>query len=156
MRERYESRDVAVLVYHLHIPGPDPMANPDAESRTKYYGVGGTPTAVFDGTDKNVAGGSASGAQRNFGLCKGKVEARTGLKPPVAIGSLNLRIEGSVATLSGEVIADADALKSPDKARLRLALVEELCGLLRFIAVTCSHSFAVSSATKATPSSHRG
>jgi tetratricopeptide (TPR) repeat protein len=32
--ERYTRRDVAVLMYHLHIPGPDPMANPAAQATT--------------------------------------------------------------------------------------------------------------------------
>ena len=47
----YPPADVILLQYHLHIPGPDPLANADTEARADYYSreVDGTPTILFKG-----------------------------------------------------------------------------------------------------------
>ena len=37
--ERYNRQDLVVLVYHLHVPLPDPMTNPATVERGKYYAV---------------------------------------------------------------------------------------------------------------------
>ncbi len=44
--------DVVVLRYHLHIPGPDPLATSDTEARQEYYAsdIQGTPTLLVNGT----------------------------------------------------------------------------------------------------------
>ena len=58
----YKPNDVIFLEYHLHIPGPDPLANKDTEEREKYYGkaIEGTPTMFVDGK----AGPPPEGAAR--------------------------------------------------------------------------------------------
>lgn len=56
--KRYTPSDVAVLIYDLHIPLPDPIANPATVLRSKYYQIYGTPTYVINGSDKQVAGGT--------------------------------------------------------------------------------------------------
>jgi thiol-disulfide isomerase/thioredoxin len=53
--ERYAHKDLAVLMFHQHIPRPDPMTNPDTVARAKSYEVGGVPTFVIDG--KKASGG---------------------------------------------------------------------------------------------------
>src|SRR5207253_3126066 len=37
--ERYSRNDVVVLMYHQHIPRPDPMTNPATLARAKFYNV---------------------------------------------------------------------------------------------------------------------
>jgi thiol-disulfide isomerase/thioredoxin len=54
--ERYSHKDLAVLMFHQHIPKPDPMTNPDTQARAKAYSVNGVPTFVIDGK-KDGGGG---------------------------------------------------------------------------------------------------
>jgi thiol-disulfide isomerase/thioredoxin len=56
--QRYNPSEIAVMVYHLHIPGPDPMTNPATVARSKYYGGFGTPTYFLNGADKQTGGGA--------------------------------------------------------------------------------------------------
>ncbi len=54
----YPRKDLAILEYHVHIPGPDPLTNPQSFQRYKYYGGNfGTPTVFFDGKEKVTGGG---------------------------------------------------------------------------------------------------
>jgi hypothetical protein len=56
--ERYSRKELAVVMYHQHVPRPDPMTNSDTQARSKYYAVGGVPTYFIDGSkvDYNGAG----------------------------------------------------------------------------------------------------
>jgi thiol-disulfide isomerase/thioredoxin len=47
--ERYSRKELAVVMYHEHVPRPDPMTNSDTQARLKYYAVGGVPTYFIDG-----------------------------------------------------------------------------------------------------------
>ena len=47
--ERYARKDVVVLMYHQHIPKPDPMANPSTLARAKFYGLRAVPSYSIDG-----------------------------------------------------------------------------------------------------------
>ena len=122
--EHYPRQTVAVLEYHLHIPGPDPMTNSDTEQRQKYYGVNGTPTVLFDGIPSGISGGARTDALRNFNGYKAKIETRLARQPQVKLSSLSLKSEGDTFTVSGEVDA-SQAGAVAGKAKLRLALVEE-------------------------------
>lgn len=55
--QRYNPAEIAVLVYHLHVPGPDPMTNPATVARSKFYQSSSTPTYFINGTDRNTGGG---------------------------------------------------------------------------------------------------
>lgn len=67
LSEYYPKNDLAILEYHLHIPGPDPMTNPDTYKRYVYYGGDfGTPTVFFDGGEKLVGGGASVVASNRF------------------------------------------------------------------------------------------
>lgn len=54
--DRYSRDDVAVVMYHLHIPAPDPMTNPSTEIRAEFCGALGTPSYAIDGK-MNSGGG---------------------------------------------------------------------------------------------------
>ncbi|HEY3441491.1 MAG TPA: hypothetical protein VGK29_12090 [Paludibaculum sp.] len=47
--ERYSRSDVAVVMYHEHIPRPDPMSNTDTVARWKWQEGRGVPTYAIDG-----------------------------------------------------------------------------------------------------------
>ena len=126
LTKSYPDKDVALLQYHLHIPGPDPLTNPDAVARFEYYGkkfedaFGGTPSAAFDG--KPAAGG---GGPMKAG--KQKYDDFTEV--------LNKDLETkATATIAGSAKRDGDMLtgtievgvKDPGEGiKLRLVLVED-------------------------------
>ncbi|MGA2260258.1 MAG: hypothetical protein ABSH28_02345 [Acidobacteriota bacterium] len=128
LTERYNRQTLAVLVYHLHIPGPDPMTNADTESRSKYYDVHGTPTVVIDGIDQKVGGGGAAQAGSAFNDYKGKIEARVTKRPMASFSGINARSEGQTLAVSGQVELTKEAADRVDMARLRIALVQEEVG----------------------------
>lgn len=45
----YSREQLVLLVYHMHAPVSDPLANHSAEARNKYYGVNSAPTVLLDG-----------------------------------------------------------------------------------------------------------
>lgn len=55
--ERYSRKDVAVVMYHLHIPQPDPLTNKATGERAKYYRVNSVPSYAIDGTSGGGGGG---------------------------------------------------------------------------------------------------
>lgn len=64
--EAYDSKYLAILEYHLPIPGPDPMMNPATSQRQKFYGVTSTPSTFFEGLNKHMGGGGISAAKRKY------------------------------------------------------------------------------------------
>src|SRR5207247_2297195 len=57
-----------LLQYHLHVPGPDVLTNPDSEARQEYYGkvIRGTPTILFNGKAGASGGGGPDEAKGKF------------------------------------------------------------------------------------------
>jgi tetratricopeptide (TPR) repeat protein len=118
----------AVLVYHEHIPGPDPMANPDTEARMAYYTrdvVQGTPTAIINGSESSVGGGGATGAKGRFGLYRWMIEQQISDTPKVAIELEGSRT-GQNVTMSATVNVSDPLLLRDGDLKLRVALAEEL------------------------------
>ena len=63
--ERYARKDLAVVMYHVHIPRPDPMTTEETMARYRKYGENGVPAIAIDGK-KTVGGGSRESAPRDF------------------------------------------------------------------------------------------
>lgn len=55
--QRYNPADVTVLIYDLHIPGPDPLTNPATVARAKFYKTNSTPTYFINGNNRQSGGG---------------------------------------------------------------------------------------------------
>jgi tetratricopeptide (TPR) repeat protein len=119
--ERYKRQDLVVLVYHMHIPLPDPMTNPATVDRGKYYGVPGTPTPVVDGLRLPSSGGSREMAKGFFDRVTPKIESE--LESPALA---QIAVTGSIAgdTVKANVVVDQIKAPSPD-LRIQLALAEE-------------------------------
>lgn len=64
--QRYNPSDVTVLIYDLHIPGPDPLTNPTSLARARFYGAHSTPTYFINGSDKQTGGGIDRKAAKDF------------------------------------------------------------------------------------------
>jgi len=118
--ERYFRREVAVLEYHVHIPLPDPMANPSTEARAKFCDAQGTPTYAIDG-EMNTGGGAREEAKGFYDKLNLMISKRLG-KPAEARLSLETSLEGRLVKVKATV--DKLVSKSPD-LMLQIALVED-------------------------------
>ncbi len=119
--ERYNRQELVVLVYHLHIPLPDPMTNPATVERGKYYGVPGTPTPVVDGFRLPSSGGSRDMTKGFYDRINPRVE--TELEAPAhADLKLTAVLEGD--RVKANVTVDKVTAASPD-LKLQIALTED-------------------------------
>jgi tetratricopeptide (TPR) repeat protein len=86
LSEFFPRTSLAILEYHVNIPGPDPMTNPDTWSRYVYYGGNfGTPTAIFEGKELITGGGPKFLAANRFNLYKYALSKYENGKPEVNI-----------------------------------------------------------------------
>lgn len=91
--EGYERQHLAVLVYHLPIPRPDPMTNKASRGRALFYGVNSTPTTFFDGEKKGGGGGQRPMAQEKYKEYAAAVNERVFAAPEVKL-KVSARISG--------------------------------------------------------------
>jgi hypothetical protein len=120
--ERFPRTDMALIVYHEHIPGPDPMTNPATEARKDIYALRGVPTFAIDGQSK-VGGGAADAAEGIFNDdVSPLVEKRLAVAPEAQIG-LTATMVGSTIRVKANV--GKLAVKS-STLKLQIALVEDL------------------------------
>ncbi len=122
--DRYDRTTVAVLEWHLNIPGPDPMTNPDSELRAYYCGIAGTPGAVIDGIDRHFEERRANTAAENFKVLQDMIEPRLAEAPGATFSGLSLRKDAGKVIVSGEVRWPVPS-RNPERFRLRIALVED-------------------------------
>jgi hypothetical protein len=119
--DRYARRDVAVVIYHVHVPRPDPMTNSDTRARWDWQKGQGVPTAAVDGTVVR-GGGNREHAAKKFGEYQELLEQA--LAKPAGAG-LDL-----VAVPDGGGVAVRAAVKGLPKERehlrLQVVLVEKL------------------------------
>jgi hypothetical protein len=127
LQKSYKPSELVVIQYHMHIPGPDPMTNPDTEARWAYYRetfpnqVRGVPSSMFNGKPTGGGGGPAAFAEKKY-------EAYREIINP-------LLEENAGAHLSAQAVRKGDRidinvkvsdLTEPDKnKKLRILLAEE-------------------------------
>lgn len=119
--ERYKRQDLVVLIYHLHVPLPDPMTNPATVDRGKYYGVPGTPTPVVDGFRLPSSGGSRDMTKGFYERVNPKIESE--LETPA---QAQIAVTGAVSgdIVKANVVVDQIKAPSPD-LKLQIALTED-------------------------------
>src|SRR6266540_2723353 len=118
--DRYERRDVAVLMYHLHIPRPDPMANAATQNRATFYGVRGVPSYMIDG-QAGGGGGSREATEAIYNRFNPGIEKRLGV-PSQAEIKLETALDGGVVKVRATV---AKVESQSPSLKLNLALVEK-------------------------------
>ena len=125
LTKSYPEHDVVLLQYHLHIPGPDPLTNPDAVARFEYYGklneqaFGGTPSVAFDGKPAAGGGGGMGASKPKYAQFTDQLDKRLEEKATVTIAGSAKRA-GDQLTGTVEV-----TVKEPkDLVKLRLVLTE--------------------------------
>jgi thiol-disulfide isomerase/thioredoxin len=118
--ERYGRKDFAVLMYHQHIPRPDPMTMPESQDRAKAYKVSGVPTYVIDGKS-TVGGGSREMAKSTYDRFYKDVEADLE-KPAEAHITIGASLKGKTVSVNTTV----RGVKSEAKdVKVFVALVEK-------------------------------
>ncbi len=117
MLERYKREEVMVLMYHMHIPGPDPMTNFNTLARGKYYAVNGVPSYALDGNKQQGGGGPREFTKRIYDNVNPEVE-RLLEKAAEAVLKLDVAFDG--ALVKSKVALDKF---SGDAANLKLHIV---------------------------------
>ncbi len=106
--ERYAAKDVAVVMYHEHVPRPDPMTNPDTAARSKAYDVRGVPSYAIDGKMLGGGGGARDAAKSIYDRITGPIEkdlespAEAKLTAHAAIAGAVVKVNGSVEGVTGD------------------------------------------------------
>jgi hypothetical protein len=120
----YSPKDLILLQYHQHIPGPDPMTNPDTLARWKYYTekfpqqVRGVPSSVFDGKPQAGGGGGKPNAKKKYDEYKEIIDA-------TLEKTADVTVSGTAKLDAGAVKVDAAVKGKAENATVRLVLAEE-------------------------------
>lgn len=105
--ERYSRKELAVVMYHQHIPRPDPMTNLDTQARFKSYGGGGVPTFAIDGK-KTVGGGGRDNTKQVYERFNKDLEkdletpAEAGLHAEASLSANTVHVRASVDHVEGD------------------------------------------------------
>jgi hypothetical protein len=118
--ERYSRQDLAVVMYHVHIPRPDPMTIAETTARYKSYGENGVPAYAIDGK-KTTGGNSRDMAQEVFDGFQKDLE--TDLE---TAAEARVKIDASLNGGTVKVSAAVDNVKSDSKdLKVQIVLVEK-------------------------------
>ncbi len=126
LAKAYKPSELILLQHHLHIPGSDPLTNPDTVARMSYYQkkfpeVRGTPSTLFNGKPGAGGGGPLTNAGNKLKEYREIIDPI--LEEPAAA---KLR---ATAVFSGDKVnikVDVTETKQPnDDWRLCVAVVED-------------------------------
>lgn len=86
--ERYGSANMATLVYHVHVPQPDPMTTAASTARKDYYKeyVLGVPTFIADGELVRLGGGGRDNTGITYGAYAPFLDNRMNVAPDATLG----------------------------------------------------------------------
>jgi thiol-disulfide isomerase/thioredoxin len=118
--ERYPRKDLAVVMYHVHIPRPDPMTIAQNMVRYQSYGKNGVPAFAIDGK-KTVGGNSRDMAQEVFDRFQKDLE--TDLE---TAAEARVKTDAALAGGTVKVSAAVDRVKSDSKdLKVQILLLEK-------------------------------
>jgi len=122
LENTYKPSEVVRLQYHVHVPGPDPLACPEAEARFNFYEEAeGTPAIFFNGKAAAAGGGGQEEAVEKY---EEYIEVINPLLERPAEAKLTLSATRKGDKLSIQV-GYSEVAKPSDDLRLRVALVEQ-------------------------------
>jgi hypothetical protein len=123
----YDFKDLVLVQYHVHIPGPDPLTNPDTLARMDYYSkafpddVGGVPTTLFNGKPQGGGGGGMGASEEKFKEYREIIDPILEQKTDVTVAAKAIRRDDVL-----ELEAIVGGLKEiGSDLKLRLLVVEE-------------------------------
>src|SRR5262249_49996549 len=112
--------ELTVLMYHQHIPQPDPMTNTATQTRSKFYAVQGVPHYVINGVSGSGGGGSRDFAQSFYDRVNPDIEKELE-KAPTANMKLDIALDGSIVRTK---VAVSNIRSDAEKLKLQIALAE--------------------------------
>ena len=118
--EHYGAKNLAVVMFHQHIPRPDPMSNLETQARAKFYKVNGVPTWEIDGNETGGGGGRAQ--------AKGSYDRITKvIEKELESGSeAHIKVDAGLAGNAVKVAANVSDVKSESKdLKVQILLVEK-------------------------------
>jgi tetratricopeptide (TPR) repeat protein len=119
--ERYSRKDLLVVMYHMHIPLPDPLTNKATVERAKYYAVNSVPSFGIDGV-MGGGGGGRSNTKPVYNRIVGDID-----KALEVAADVSLTLEASLVGGAVKVKAAPAGLKADgDAVKLQILLVEEM------------------------------
>ena len=117
----YPPEKLLVLRYHVHVPAPDPMTIQAGGDRYQIYEAPGTPTVVVNGKTLANIGGILDQTPQAFERLTEMIDRRISDDTDVRV-ELTAQPAGDRIRISAAV----NGLRPiPEKARLRLAIVED-------------------------------
>ena len=123
----YKPKDLILIQYHMHIPGPDPLTNPDSIARWDYYrklspeGIRGTPSTLFNGKTAAGGGGGMANSESKYNQYRELVN-------PVLEEMTDIKIEGSAKLTGDKLTVDAQIRGIKEESEtlvVRFLLLEE-------------------------------
>ena len=128
--ERYGTKNVAVVMYHQHIPQPDPMTNPDTAARYKFYKPLGVPTykvdgesamCVSDGRPEECSGGGREGAKDIYGHVQISIDRQL-----VTAAGAQIKLQAALSGNTVKVNAAVSGVKAdPKEVNIQVLLLEK-------------------------------
>ncbi|MBO0725433.1 MAG: hypothetical protein J2P52_07520 [Blastocatellia bacterium] len=110
MMQRYSREELIVLMYHQHIPQPDPMSNPASQARFKYYSGGGVPSYTIDGLALQSGGGSKDQTKAFYQRVNPLIEKQLEVAPEAAL-KLDASLENGVVKVAARVTLNKAAME---------------------------------------------
>lgn len=117
----YKPTEVILLQYHLHMAGPNPLCNADAQARVGYYEVRGTPSTFFNGSPLAGGGGPVDRSERKYQEYRKLIDPLLEEAPEATI-NLSATRHGNKVDIKAQV---SDLAGPGGEIKLRFVLVEE-------------------------------
>ena len=123
IEKSFPHEDVVVLRYHLHIPGPDPLATNATEARQEYYAsdIRGTPTVLVNGTQAPFPVGGMYGRSELVYRSLAGMLTTLVMEPTPAEVNLSATVEGDKLHI---VAKGSTKEKAFDTVKLRIVIAE--------------------------------
>jgi hypothetical protein len=121
--QRYASKDVVFIQYHVAFPEPDPLVNPDSEARKAFYkaDLEGLPALFADGKLTPPLGGARQRGKNSYDVARVQIDKALEVPPGAAL-KLEVSRKGDTLTATAKV---SGLKETGAHVRLRFALVEE-------------------------------
>jgi hypothetical protein len=126
LTKSYKPNELVLVQYHLHIPGPDPLANKDSYARWDYYResfqqeMRGVPSSVFNGKPRAGGGGSMEGSARKYDQYREIIDKDLEQVTPVSLTGSAKRDSDKI-----DIAVNVNGVEPGADVKLRLLLVEE-------------------------------
>ncbi len=119
----YSPESLAILEYHLHIPGPDPLSNSDSWDQYLSYGANfGTPTLIIDGKTKLTGGGPKLLVKNRYNVFKYSLQREQKRKSKISM-TLNSKLRSDSILIN--ISIQSSGIDSVNANYLHIAVVEK-------------------------------